>query len=119
VIRFYGYDRCGTCRKAKQQLAKWGLEYRDVDITESPPPKRLLRALLDDAGYRIGDLFNRSGQQYRELGMKERMKQLSEAELLELLAANGRLCKRPVVSDGTRHTVGFDPERFARIWRPT
>lgn len=118
MIQFYGYDRCGTCRKAKKQLAAWGVEVRDIDITQTPPPKKLLRALLGDGGYRISDLFNKSGQQYRELGMKDRMKQLSEAELVELLAGNGRLCKRPIVSDGERYTVGFDAQRFADTWKP-
>jgi len=118
VIQFFGYDRCSTCRKARKQLAAWGVEARDIDITESPPSKKLLRSLLADGGYRIADLFNKSGQQYRELGMKDRVKALSEAEAIDLLAGNGRLCKRPIVSDGRRHTVGFDAERFAATWKP-
>lgn len=115
-ITFYGYDKCGTCRKAKQYMRKQKLEFEDVDITLHPPPKRVLEALLASEDYRLADLFNRSGKQYRELNMKERLKGMTKAEALGLLSSNGRLVKRPVVSDGKRHSVGFDQERFAALW---
>jgi arsenate reductase len=34
-----------------------------------------------------------------------------------LLAGNGRLVKRPIVTDGKQATVGFDAETFAKAWR--
>jgi arsenate reductase len=55
--------------------------------------------------------------QYRELNIKERLPALSEREILALLAGNGRLIKRPLVSDGKHATVGFNEERFVAIWR--
>jgi arsenate reductase len=114
MLKFYGYRRCGTCRKALAWLDDHGVDYRFVDITETPPPKTLLRALLQEHEPRA--LFNTSGQQYRELGMKDRLPTLSRSEAVDLLAANGKLCKRPLVTDGTRHTVGFQPDRFAAVW---
>lgn len=117
MITFYGYDRCSTCRKAKKALAAWGVDYRDVDITEHPPTKKVLRALLSSGDLKLGDLFNRSGVQYRELNMKEKLKGLSDADAIDLLASNGRLCKRPIVTDGSRHTVGFKEDGFRAVWK--
>jgi len=54
--------------------------------------------------------------QYRELKIKERLPALSDPEILALLAGNGRLIKRPLITDGKRATVGFDAERFAAVW---
>ncbi|MDH5674789.1 MAG: Spx/MgsR family RNA polymerase-binding regulatory protein [Myxococcales bacterium] len=116
MIRMYGYAKCGTCRNAKKLLAQWELPFEEIDITTDPPPKSLLKALLGEGGYSIGQLFNRSGQEYRKLGLKDRVKTMSQAEALELLAGNGRLIKRPIVSDGTRMTVGLDAERFEAVW---
>ena len=115
MIRFFGYDKCSTCRKAKRALADAGVAFEDVDITVNPPTEAQLRAALK-AGYSIAELFNRSGVQYRELNMKEKLKTLGEAQLIGLLATNGRLCKRPFVIEGSQVTVGFKPERFEPTW---
>ncbi len=116
-ITFYGYDKCSTCRKAKATLKKQGINFKDIDITTAPPTHQILATLLKNSGYKITDLFNKSGEQYRLLGMKDKIKILSEAEMLTQLAGNGRLIKRPIVTDGKRSTVGFDENVFAKIWK--
>ncbi|MEZ4388551.1 MAG: arsenate reductase family protein [Candidatus Krumholzibacteriia bacterium] len=110
----YGYLKCSTCRNALKWLDGHGLSYTFIDITEQPPPKTLLRALAKQFG--LKRLFNTSGGQYRELAIKDRLAALTEAEAIDLLAQNGRLCKRPIVTDGTRHSVGFKVDEFAGIW---
>ncbi len=79
-----------------------------------PPPKTLLRALLKQYG--LKRLFNTSGGQYRELGIKDRLADMTAAEAVDLLAGNGMLCKRPMVTDGKRHSVGFKDDEFAAVW---
>jgi len=37
-------------------------------------------------------------------------------DALKLLASNGRLVKRPIVTDGARVTVGFDAAEFGATW---
>ncbi|MFM1550032.1 MAG: ArsC/Spx/MgsR family protein, partial [Lentisphaeria bacterium] len=105
MLTYYGYAKCGTCRKAQKALAAAEIASEDHDITIDPPPRRLLERALA-SGYTIGDLFNTSGVQYRELKMKDKVKSLPESELLDLLAGNGRLIKRPIVTDGERVTIG-------------
>ena len=41
-VEFYGYKRCGTCRKAEKFLEEAGQEYRFIDITENPPSKNIV-----------------------------------------------------------------------------
>jgi arsenate reductase (glutaredoxin) len=116
VITFYGYDKCSTCRKAKKALVDRGVAFQFVDITVTPPPKRLLKQIVEGGAYKLSDLLNKSGVQYRELNMKERVKNMTPADLIDVLADNGRLCKRPIVSDGKQHTVGFDEAAFKKTW---
>ncbi|MNC64067.1 Regulatory protein Spx [compost metagenome] len=68
------------------------------------------------AGLDIRKLFNVSGQVYRELSLKDRLPDMSEDEMLELLAGNGKLIKRPVITDGTKATVGFNEEEYRLAW---
>lgn len=114
MIKVYGYMKCGTCRKALKWLDGKGVEYQFIDITEKPPTKKLLKALLEEYG--LKRLFNTSGGQYRELGIKDRLATMSDAEAVDLLAQNGMLCKRPMVTDGARQTVGFKEDEFVAVW---
>jgi arsenate reductase len=61
-------------------------------------------------------LFNTSGVQYKELGMKDKIGSLSEAEAIDLLAGNGRLVKRPIAVDKDRVTVGFNLDEYESVW---
>jgi arsenate reductase len=116
MLKFYGYDKCSTCRKAKKWLDANSIAYQTFDITKTPPPNRVLKRILKSGDYTLKDLFNRSGVQYRELKMKDKLPAMSESQAIDLLASNGRLCKRPIVFDVDRHTVGFKEDVFAAIW---
>ncbi len=113
-IKFYGYNKCGTCRKAKKVLESAGVKFQDFDITETPPPKTVLKKAMKACG--VKKLFNVSGVQYKELKIKDKIKTMTEAEALDLLAGNGRLVKRPITVDGDRITVGFDESEFTSTW---
>ncbi len=113
-MQFYGYNKCGTCRKAKTFLDEKNLQYTDFDITLTPPPKAVLKRAMQAKGMR--KLFNTSGVQYKELKMKDKIGAMTEAEAIELLAGNGRLVKRPIAVDKDRVTVGFDAEEYESVW---
>jgi len=116
MLTFYGYAKCSTCVRAKKCLAQVGHPLKDVDITTSPPSANELRALIIKSGLPYTDFLNRSGLTYRALNMKEKVKTLPEEAIVKLLASEGRLIKRPIVTDGTKVTVGFSPEAFRKAW---
>ncbi len=116
MLKFYGYKQCGTCRKAEQFLQQAEIDYEFLDITKNPPAVDELAAIVERANVSLNKLFNTSGVQYRELKIKEQLPALSSREILTMLAGNGRLIKRPLITDGERASVGFDAEKFALIW---
>jgi arsenate reductase len=116
MLKFYGYKKCSTCRQAEKQLQKLELNYEFIDITQLPPSAVGLQSIYKRAGVALGKLLNTSGVQYRELKIRERLPHMSEGEVLELLASNGRLVKRPLVTDGKRATVGYKEEQFVGVW---
>lgn len=114
-MKLYGYMKCGTCRKAIKWLGGQGVAYDFVDITLKPPTQAELKKALK-VGYGLKDLFNKSGGQYRELNMKDKLPGMSQAEALKLLSGNGYLVKRPICLDGDTVTVGFKEDVFAEAW---
>lgn len=113
-MKFYQYNKCGTCRKAKKFLDERNIRYHEFDITHNPPPKTILKQALRQVGMK--KLFNTSGVEYRERKIKDRIKTMTEAEALDLLASSGRLIKRPIAADGDRLTVGFDLDQYRETW---
>ena len=62
--------------------------------------------------------FNTSGQRYRELRVKERIPTAQPQELIELLASDGMLIKRPLLVTGDRVLVGFAPTQWEEALCP-
>jgi len=116
MIDFYGYDGCSTCRKAKQWLDANGLAFRAIPIVEKPPSQALLKKILAAGDYELKHLFNTSGVLYREMKIKDKLPDMTQAQALKLLSDHGKLCKRPIVTDGRHATVGFKPEVFEKAW---
>ncbi len=116
MIQFYGYKRCSTCRKGEKLLEELNVEFEFIDITTNPPSRDELQKIFDNSEEDIKKFFNTSGVVYREEKMKDKVKTMSESEKLDALAANGKLMKRPLVTDGSKVTVGFKEEVFREIW---
>ncbi|WP_130294077.1 arsenate reductase family protein [Fictibacillus sp. BK138] len=117
LLTVYEYPKCSTCQKAKKWLKENEVAFQPVHIVDNPPSKEELKDLVQKSGLEIKKFFNTSGMKYRELGMKEKMKTASEDELLELLASDGMLIKRPIATDGKNVTVGFKEEQYENTWK--
>lgn len=114
-LTFYWYPKCGTCRKAKKWLDEHGIAYEAVHIVENPPSKALLKDFYEKSGLPIKRLFNTSGQKYRELGLKDKIPEMSDEEALELLASDGMLIKRPVLAGDAFAMFGFKEDAYEKL----
>jgi arsenate reductase (glutaredoxin) len=107
------YAGCGTCKKALQWLNQHGVAYRLRAIVEAPPTPGELARWVPQSGLSVRKWLNTSGQSYRAFG-KEKVDAASDAQLLQWLAADGKLVKRPVLVRGSTVLVGFKPEVYAQ-----
>ncbi|AQM59198.1 ArsC family transcriptional regulator [Clostridium baratii] len=108
---FVEYPKCTTCKRAKKWLEQNGVDFIDRDIKLDNPTKEELKLWLDKSGLEIKKFFNTSGVLYREQGMKDKIKTLSEDELLDILASDGMMVKRPLIIGEDKVLVGFkEPE---------
>lgn len=118
MLKFYWYSNCSTCRKAKKALDDAGIAYKEIDITTNPPKQSDFKKWLKSGEAELKSFFNTSGQEYRKAGGKDLLANNSEADLLKMLASNGRLVKRPIITDGEKVTIGFrDAEAVLKVWK--
>lgn len=96
------------------------IAFEEKAIRETPPSTRELKAALMAKKGRLQPLFNTSGQDYRALGLKDKLPALHEAAALKLLTENGNLVKRPFVIDEEKgiHLIGFKEEEWKAALTP-
>lgn len=115
MVRYYAYKGCGTCRKAKKWLQEQSVAFEELPIRETPPSLEELDMALK-SGYALKALFNSSGGDYRELGLKDKLSQMSTEEALVLLHERGNLVKRPFLVHGNNVLVGFKPDVWEKFF---
>ena len=86
---FVCYAKCGTCRKAEKWLAGHGIAFEKRDIREQKPTAAELKEWQKASGLEWKKFFNTSGRIYKENHIKDRLKDMSEEEIIELLASDG------------------------------
>ena len=101
------YPKCGTCQKAEKWLKANSIAYTYRPIKEENPTIAELTEWLDKSGLPIAKFFNTSGLLYKEHNMKDKVKLLPTNELLDILAQNGLMVKRPILVAGETVLVGF------------
>ena len=104
---FIEYPKCTTCKKARKYLEEKGLDFKERHIVENNPTAEELKKWIETSGYPVKKFFNTSGMKYRELGLKDKLPEMSDEEKIQLLASDGMLVKRPILIDGDRVLVGF------------
>ncbi|NIK76114.1 arsenate reductase [Paenibacillus castaneae] len=110
------YPKCSTCRSAVKSLESKGNEVHSRHIVEQTPTAAELKEIVANSGLELKKFFNTSGDVYRELGLKDKLASMSEDEKYALLASNGMLIKRPIVTDGQKVTVGYKEEQYEQVW---
>jgi arsenate reductase len=113
-LKIYEYANCSTCKKALKFLDAKKVSYEKIAIVEQPPTVAELKTMLQHVDGDIRRLFNTSGLVYREMGLSEKLKTLSETQALKLLAANGKLIKRPFALGSSDGAVGFQEAEWKK-----
>ena len=111
-VLFLEYPKCSTCQKAKKWLDERGISYEDRHIVEQNPTAEEIKAWREKSGLPLKRFFNTSGLKYKELGLKDRVPQMSEEEQYALLSTDGMLVKRPIVVGDDFVLVGFRPAEW-------
>jgi len=114
-ITVYQKPTCTTCRQVYNALKESGVDFDAVDYYTDPIPKTKLGELLRKMGLAPRDLLRKNEPIYKELALGER--ELSDAELIDLMAAHPDLIQRPIVEKGGRAILARPAERLKEILR--
>jgi len=112
-IVVYQKPTCTTCRQVYAALKQSGVDFDSVDYYIDPIPKKKLLVLLRKMGMPARDLVRKNEAVYKRLKLAER--ELSEAELVDLMVQNPDLIQRPIVEKGSRAILARPATRLEEI----
>ena len=107
MLKFICYPKCTTCQKAKKWLDDNKINYELRDIKLDKPSLAELTQWHQVSGLPLRKFFNTSGLLYKSLELKDKLPTMTETQMLELLATDGMLVKRPLLVGDDFVLVGF------------
>ncbi|MBQ6211962.1 MAG: Spx/MgsR family RNA polymerase-binding regulatory protein [Ruminococcus sp.] len=116
-MKFICYPKCTTCKKAKKWLDEKGITYELRDIKENNPTVSELKEWYKISGLPLKKFFNTSGLLYKSMDLKNKLPEMSDDEQIELLASDGMLVKRPILTDGRKVIVGFREKEYEEFFK--
>lgn len=106
------YRKCSTCLKALKWLEVNQVVFDGRPIKEENPSYEELKAWYEMSGLPLKKFFNTSGILYKQMNLKDKLKEMSEDEQLKLLATDGMLVKRPLVIGDDFVLTGFKEKEW-------
>ena len=107
MLKFICYPKCTTCQKAKKWLDDNKIEYELRDIKQENPTLEELTEWYNKSRLPLKKFFNTSGLLYKSMDLKNKLPNMTEDEMLQLLSTDGMLVKRPVLVGDDFVLVGF------------
>ena len=109
---FIEYPKCSTCKKAKNWLDDHNIKYQDRHIIDNNPTFDELKEWYHKSNLDIKRFFNTSGMLYKEMNLKDKLPNMNEDEMLEILSTNGMLVKRPLIISNDVILTGFKEKEW-------
>ena len=112
TLKVLVYRKCSTCMKALKWLEVNQVVFDERPIKEENPSYEELKAWYEMSGLPLKKFFNTSGILYKQMNLKDKLKEMSEDEQLKLLATDGMLVKRPLVIGDDFVLTGFKEKEW-------
>lgn len=112
-LTFYSYPSCTSCRKTKKWLVTNSVQFNERHLFKNTPTKKELLQLLSLTTEGLDELIATRGGSYKKLGIQ--VEDLPLSEVINLLIDEPKLLRRPILTDGKKLIVGFNPEELKRI----
>jgi len=110
---FVCYPKCTTCQKAQKWLDDRGLQYTLRHIKEENPTAEELKSWHAKSTKELKKFFNTSGLLYKSMELKNKLPEMNEEQMYELLATDGMLVKRPLLISEDFVLIGFKESEWA------
>lgn len=108
-IQIFGKTKCFETKKAERYFKERGIKYQFIDMKE----KGMSKGELSGVKQALGGMEVLIDEQSKDKNTLALIKYLSEDDKEEKLLENQQLFKTPIVRNGKKATIGYQPD----IWK--
>lgn len=108
-IQIFGTKKCNDTKKAERFFKERGIKYQFIDMKE----KGMSKGEFNSVCQAVGGLDKLIDQDCKDKDLLALIKYISEEDKAEKVLENQKVIKTPVVRNGKKATVGYQPE----IWK--
>ena len=107
-IQIFGKSKCFDTKKAQRYFKERGISFQFIDMTQ----KGMSKGEYNSVKQAVGGMDKLIDEKTKDQQTYLLIKYLAEEDKEEKLLENPKLFKTPIVRNGKKATVGFEPE----IW---
>ncbi|KUP07398.1 regulatory protein MgsR [Bacillus coahuilensis m2-6] len=112
-VIFYTYPSCTSCRKAKKWLTKEGVAFNERHLFRETPSYEDVIKLLSMTTEGIDEILATRSESYKKLNLD--LNELPLSQVVKLLVDDPKLLRRPILTDGQKLVVGYNPEALRSL----
>ncbi|HER4380602.1 TPA: transcriptional regulator Spx, partial [Streptococcus pyogenes] len=99
-----------SCRKARAWLVKHEVDFQEHNIITSPLSRDELMSILSFTENGTEDIISTRSKVFQKLDID--VEELSISDLIDLIAKNPSLLRRPIIMDQKRMQIGFNEDEI-------
>jgi Spx/MgsR family transcriptional regulator len=112
-LTFFSYPSCTSCRKTKKWLISNSVKFNERHLFKDTPNQKELMEILTLTTEGVDELLATRGETFKNL--KLNVDELSLSEVINLVIEEPKLLRRPILTDGKKLIVGFNPDALKKI----
>ncbi|MCD7033122.1 Spx/MgsR family RNA polymerase-binding regulatory protein [Metabacillus sp. GX 13764] len=112
-LTFFTYPSCTSCRKTKHWLKAHEIGFHERHLFRETPTALELKKILELTTEGIDEILATRSQTYKDLNLN--IEELNLSELLKLITEEPKLLRRPIITDGKKLIVGYNPQELNKI----
>ena len=110
MITLFLSPSCTSCRKARAWLTKYDVSFQEHNIITSPLSREELLQILSFTENGTEDIISTRSKVFQKLDID--VDELSISDLIDLIAVNPSLLRRPIILDKKRMQIGFNEDEI-------
>ncbi|MRX72619.1 Spx/MgsR family RNA polymerase-binding regulatory protein [Bacillus lacus] len=114
-LTFFTYPSCTSCRKTKHWLKGNGIPFEERHLFNETPTRDELKRILELTTEGIDEILATRSRTFKALNLN--IDEMTLSEVLELLEREPRLLRRPIITDGMKLIVGYNPQELPKLMK--
>lgn len=115
MVTIYTTNSCASCRKAKRWLQEYNINFREINITNTPITKDDIVKILENTENGFEDIISTRSKVIMNSNID--IDSMKFNELVDFIIDNPSVLKRPILIDTKKIQVGYNDEDI-RVFIP-